>query len=174
MAADVVSTVVSSSIYTDMTFYLSVTAAMVSIATFVVGYTQMRIASAKVRLELYNKRFNIFLSALEYYQAVWEKGDGSINIKSAEFVKCYRESQFLFSDKDGVYDTLTKIMSFGSALENNREIREVDPISNHSNPIPLRDKGYDARDRMGEELKKLEKQMAKYIDFKVVRGWGIF
>lgn len=39
MAADVVSTVVNSPIYTNVTFYLSVIAAMVSIATFVVGYT---------------------------------------------------------------------------------------------------------------------------------------
>lgn len=173
MAVGVVDSVVSNSLYTDIAFYLSITAAMVSIATFVVGYTQMRIASAKVRLDLYNKRFNVYLSALGYYQSAWGKV-GDFDVKAAEFIKCYRESQFLFSKKDGVYDTLTKIKDYGGVISAKRDLEEDDKATNRSNASALHDKCEDARRAMGDELQVLENQIAKYIDFKVVRGWSAF
>lgn len=68
MAVEAASTVATNPIYADVTFYLSIAAALLSLATFVVGYSQMKIASAKVKLDLYNKRFSVYLAALEYYQ----------------------------------------------------------------------------------------------------------
>ncbi|MEE1868212.1 hypothetical protein [Pseudomonas auratipiscis] len=172
MAVDVVKTVAGDPIYADVTFYLSIAAALVSLATLTVGYTQMKIASAKVKLDLYNKRFNVYLSALEYYQSVWGKNDGELKIKAAEFIKCYRESQFLFSEKDGLYKTLTSIKDAGGVIALYQEMiaegKQGDAM--HS----LHEKSVDAREKMGKAIQILEQQMAKYINFKVVRGWSFW
>ncbi len=74
----------------------------------------MKIASAKVKLDLYNKRFNGYLAAFEYYPLAYGKVDGSMKAKSVERIKLYRESQFLFDSKGGVYDTLNRIMTSGN------------------------------------------------------------
>ncbi|BBV96693.1 hypothetical protein [Pseudomonas monteilii] len=172
MAAEVVNAVASSTVYADVTFFLSITAALVSLATLTVGYTQMKIASAKVRLDLYSKRFNVYLSALRYHQAVWGKEE--FETSESEFVKCYRESKFLFDHKDGIYDTLTKIKNCGGVIRTNNEIQEGNSIINKGSAIAFDDLCDSKRQEMTQELIKLEDQLAKYIDFKVVRGWTAF
>ena len=175
MVAEAVSTVAGNPIYADVTFYLSIAAALVSLATLTVGYTQMKIASAKVKLDLYNKRFNVYLSALEYYQAMWKQTDGDLKEKGAEFIKCYRESLFLFSEKSGVHETLTRIKNSGGIVSTYEELKKADAgINSHGPNIDaLHTKSVDARDKIGEDLQNLEKQMAEYTDFKVIRGWTV-
>ena len=99
-----------------ITLILSITTVLISIATFSVAYSQMKIASAKTKLDLYNKRFNIYIAALDYYQATWYKSLEEIKEKSIDFTKSYRESQFLFEESDGVYETLGKIQRNGSQI----------------------------------------------------------
>lgn len=165
---------VGNPIYMSITFYLSITAALVSLATLTVGYTQMKIASAKVKLDLYNKRFNVYLSALEYYQSVWGGSHDDFKQKASEFIKCYRESQFLFSEKDGIYETLTSIKNSGGVIGIFLEMEGKDERSKSaSNMEMLHEKCVASRDKMGEDLQALEKKLAKYIDFKVVRGWSM-
>lgn len=172
MAAEAINTVVGNPLYADITFYLSISAALVSLATLSIGYTQMKIASAKVKLDLYNKRFNVYLSALEYYQAMWKQTDVDLKEKAAEFIKCYRESLFLFSEKDGIHQTLTKIKDRAAIVSAYDEWKKSES-NGHSigNMNVLSEKSVDARQGIGEDLQVLERQMAKYIDFKVVRGW---
>jgi len=160
---------------TDITLYLSVAVVLISLATFTVGYSQMKIASAKVKLDLYSKRFNVYLAALEYYQSAYGKLDGGMRAKSVEFIKCYRESQFLFSDKDGVYDTLKRIMISGNQIlvyEDTKAGLQTN-ISSEATHM-LHEKSVEARLSFETDLIALEDQMAKYINFKVVRGWSFF
>lgn len=173
MVTEAVSAVASNPIYADVTFYLSIAAALVSLATLSVGYTQMKIASAKVKLDLYNKRFNVYISALEYYQAMWKQTDVDLKEKGAEFIKCYRESLFLFSEKDGIHQTLTKIKNNGGIVSTYEEYKRAGhgPHSAGNFDV-LQEKSGDARVKIGDDLQVLEKQIAKYIDFKVVRGWS--
>lgn len=171
MAVEAVSTVVSNPIYADVTFYLSIAAALVSLATLTVGYTQMKIASAKIRLDLYNKRFNIYLSALAYHQAVWDKGD--FKASETEFIKSYRESKFLFDYEDGIHETLTNIKNCGGVIRTNNEIQEGSSIINKDDSSAFDDLCDSKRQEMTKELGKLEDQLGKYIDFKVVRGWTV-
>jgi hypothetical protein len=172
-AASVVSSAITN---TDITFYISIAAALISVATFTVGYSQMKIASAKVRLDLYNKRFNVYLSALEYYQAMWKQTDDDLKQKGAEFIKCYRESLFLFSTKDGVYETLTKIKNSGSVVSNYENLKQADSgINSHGpNMDILHKKSVEAREKIGNDLQELEKQLEKYINFRVVDGWSFW
>lgn len=169
MAVEAVTTIATNPIYADVTLYLSIAAALVSLATLTVGYTQMKIASAKVKLDLYNKRFNVYVSALEYYQAFWDKNGGDLKVKGAEFIKCYRESQFLFSEKSGVYATLTVIKDSAGVIKIYEEMK----AEGKKDLGELHSKSVTAREKIGNALQTLEKQMAKYIDFKVVRGWTV-
>lgn len=170
MATEAANIVIS----TDITLYLSIAAALISLATFTVGYSQMKIASAKVRLDLYNKRFNVYVATLEYYQSAYGKVEGSMKAKSAEFIKCYRESQFLFNPKDGIFDTLNRIMTSGNLIhvyEDTKAGRQPH-ISSDTTHL-LHEKSIDAYLNFEKDLLILEKQMAKYIDFRVVRGWKV-
>ncbi|MEN5200140.1 hypothetical protein ABE525_13020 [Pseudomonas wadenswilerensis] len=174
MAAEAVSTVATNPNYADVTFYLSIAAALVSLAILTVGYIQMKIASVKVRLDLYSKRFNVYLSALSYHQAVWGKGNGDFYSNQTEFIKCYRESRFLFEKKDGIYDALTKIKNCGGIIGVNHELEEDGRTLSGSNVDVHHERCVEARQNMTKELSKLEEQMAEYIDFKVVSGWTFF
>ena len=157
---------------TDITLYLSIAAALISLATFTVGYSQMKIASAKVKLDLYNKRFNVYLVTLDYYQSAFGKVEGSMRERSVEFIKCYRESQFLFESKDGVFDTLNRIMTNGNIILVCEDTKAgLQPNISSDTAYILHEKSIDARLNFEKDLLILEGQMAKYIDFRVVRGW---
>jgi hypothetical protein len=155
-----------------ITTIVSVVGGVVGLVALSVAWTQMRIASAKVRLDLYNKRFNVYLSALAYHQAVWGKED--FKASASEFIKCYRESKFLFAKEDGIYDTLTIIKNCGGVIGVNQELAEDGRNLTESNSYAHHEKCVDARQEMTSALSKLEDQLAKYIDFKVVRGWSVF
>lgn len=158
----------------DITFYLSIAAAMLGLATFFVAFSQMKIAGAKVRLDLYNKRFNVYVAALEYYQAMWNHPISRLNEKAESFIKHYRESSFLFSSKDGIYETLTRIKDNGAVVKTHEEWK-LDSSGVHlvEGMDALHTKSVTARERIGADLQTLEKQIADYIDFRVVEGWAL-
>lgn len=160
----------------DITLYLSVATTTLGIATFFVGYSQMKIASAKVRLDLYNKRFNVYVAALEYYKAMWNHPINLMNLnqKAETFIKHYRESLFLFSKRDGIYETLTKIKDNGAVVTTYEEWKQ-DSSGLHSvdSLNALHTKSVTAKEKIGTDLQTLEMQIAHYIDFRVVEGWAL-
>jgi transcriptional antiterminator len=159
----------------NITLYLSIAAALISGATFTAGYSQMKIASAKVKLDLYNKRFNVYLATLEHYQSAYGKVEGSMKSKSIAFIKCHRESQFLLATNDGIFETLTRIMTNGNAIIVYEDsISNSQPNTSSETRYLLHEKSIDARLNFEKDLLILEKQMAKHIDFSVVRGWTFF
>lgn len=159
-----------------ITLIVSIAAVLVSIATFSVAYSQMKIASAKIRLDLYNKRFAVYVSALDYYHSTWYESQDKIKERGNQFVKFYRESQFLFESGDGVYDTLKKIMQNGADIqyyEKDKYEREKDPTKGF--PDSERDeKMMSVRFDFEENLKTLEQKIEKYIKFKTISGWKFF
>ncbi|HVX96861.1 MAG TPA: hypothetical protein VHK47_18235 [Polyangia bacterium] len=74
---------------------------------------QSRTNMAKLRLDLYDKRFAVYESTLAFYQAL----GGSAESLQGEpftslhrgFIKAFRESQFLFDDDSGVFELLKKV-----------------------------------------------------------------
>lgn len=159
-----------------MTLLVSILALLMSIAAFSVAFSQMKIASAKTKLDLYNKRFQIYVTALEYFQACYKKSHIEIEEKSFEITKVYRESRFLFAKEDGIYETLGKIQQNGSTIltfeknkyeiENNRTNNQFDLDIHHEHAVK-------ARLDFEENLKLLEVQMEKYIQFKEISGWSL-
>ncbi|MGC9199093.1 MAG: hypothetical protein ACP5E5_09160 [Acidobacteriaceae bacterium] len=82
--------------------------ATVFIAAFVaiIGFNQWRISRDKLRLDLFNRRFDVYLRVLDYYQEVL-KGEGvpSDSI-TTPFIKAVRESRFIFPKASGVHQFL--------------------------------------------------------------------
>lgn len=98
------------------TYIIPILTVLVACATFVVGYSQMRIASAKVKLDLYERRFNVYISALDFYRAFYKKEPQEVEKCMLELIRSCRESKFLFKEEDGIYEILTKIKKAGEQV----------------------------------------------------------
>jgi len=160
-----------------VTVILSVTASFVSIATLLVALSQVKIASAKTRLDLYNKRFNVYATALDYYKAAWGDSEQPVKIVAANFIKAYRESQFLFKASDGVYDTLTKIKDAGAAATGlEKLIAEIDADIAGDRRVAgqFREKRMEKLNEFEQALMTLEQQLGAYIRFEHASGWHPF
>ncbi|MBC8784422.1 hypothetical protein [Pseudomonas fluorescens] len=156
------------------TIFISGVVAVVGVIALFVAVAQMKIASAKVKLDLYNKRFNVYVATLEYYQSAYGKIEGSMRVKSGEFVKCYRESQFLFDKNDKIFDTLNRIMTHGNQILVYEETQSGATKVSQETAYLLHEKSVDARLAFEKDLILLEEQLAKYINFKTISGWRMF
>lgn len=156
------------------TIVISGIVALVGVATLVVAWSQMKIASAKVKLDLYNKRFSVYVATLEYYQSAYGKVEGDMRAKSAVFVKHCRESQFLFDKNDKIFETLNRIMTHGNQILVYEETQSGATNFSQDTVYMLQEKSVDARRAFEKDLLLLEEQLAKYISFKTITGWRMF
>jgi len=143
------------------------------LATFFVAYSQMRIASAKARLDLYNRRFAIYICALEYYLLLNnDASEAEIKEKSISFTKAARESIFLFDTIDGISETMHDIMQDGSIIrEYMRADKDYDSGRQRDETSLLHQASINARDDFYKKLGLLEQQIDKYIEFRNIEGW---
>jgi len=135
----------------------------------------MKIASSKARLDLYNKRFAIYTTALEYYQVLWGKSDASLKVSEANMIKAFRESKFLFKKSDGIYGTLEKIKDAGAmatGIKERIEIMEKEVSADGRALTKSRENRSAALQRFEDNLKTLEQQLEKYLRFKTASGWS--
>lgn len=63
---------------------------------------------SKLKLSLYEKRFEIFKSALELHLALLRRKDKNVGDMLDEFTKKYREAKFLFAPKDKILELYLK------------------------------------------------------------------
>ncbi|WP_243412499.1 hypothetical protein [Stenotrophomonas maltophilia] len=147
---------------------------LLSIATILIALSQMKIASSKARLDLYNKRFAIYTTALEYFQALWEKSDTPLKACEANMIKAFRESKFLFKQSDGIYETLERIKDAGAmATYLKEDISKIESgiVTDDRILTSSRENRSDALQRFEDNLKLLEQQLEKYLGFKTASGW---
>lgn len=157
------------------TLLLGAAALLVSSSVGLVAYSQMRIASAKTKLDLYNKRFAIYVSALDFYQALWNEPDAVLKI-SAATTRAYRESQFLFDRADGVYETFGKLHQHGfKAKYHHDQIKQIEspPHGRTGDAAYDRQAKSTSLTAYEKELRVLETRIAKYLSFTGVSGWAM-
>lgn len=155
------------------TIIISGIIAIVGVATLVVAWSQMRIASAKIKLDLYNKRLNVYLAALEYYQYAYSDNRVDLKQKAEKLTHAYRETKFLFNSKDGVHETLGKIQKGAGIVRAYDDYRREGKFDMERESILVR-RNADALLAMEQDLLNLETQLGKYLSFQNVRGWTIF
>ncbi len=160
--------------------YMGIAILIVSICTLLVAFSQMRIASAKTRLDLYNKRFSIYLVALDYYQSLWrehsEDSVQDIKEKAVAFTKAYRESQFLFDADSGIYKILGEIQQHGGTMSyyiKRRVECDAKNVEDRSDLQALLNAYNESFPLFEMKLKVLEIKMKKYLDFSNINGWRV-
>jgi hypothetical protein len=154
-------------------------ALIISALTFCIVFAQMRIASSKVKLDLYDRRFEIYQAALELYQAIWDWKWEAIQPLEHRFIHAFRESQFLFDEKDGVYQTLEQIKDCNAKITADQKARAgKDDIGGDPDAISqyrrlLTGAAGKASIDFDKLLQQLEKQLKKYLDFRNIDGWSL-
>lgn len=157
----------------QVTTVVSVVGGVVGLIAVTVAWSQMRIASAKTKLDLYNKRFNVYLAALEFYQYAYADSRTDLKEKSDKLTHAYRESKFLFDSKDGIHEILGKIQKGSSVVKAYEDHRRNGGFDGARESMLLKRQGEALLD-MAKDLLALEEQLGKYLRFHNVRGWTIF
>lgn len=157
----------------QVTMIVSVVGGVVGFIALTVAWSQMRIASAKTKLDLYNKRFSVYLAALEYYQYTFSESKDDLRAKANKLIHAYRESKFLFDEKDGIYETLGRIQKAMGVIRGYEEFKKS-PSKSVDTAALLSEKYMSALLSMEGDILALEEQLKKYLSFHNVRGWTIF
>lgn len=138
-------------------------ATTVSILAVVVAFFALWVSADKLRLDLYNKRFDIYLRTLKFQEALLRKPkeDGTVAALQADFMIASRESKFLFGPESGVYDQLRKLLEASVTI-----------MQDMSNELPLEMKLEHQKKHFaavalwsGPGLETLENLMAPYLNF---------
>ncbi len=152
--------------------------ATVVIAIYVafIGTAQSRTARAKFRLDLYERRLNIYLSAIDLWQALTEWGELPDEQRAAKrrlFIHAVRESRFLFADNPSVLRTLEEI--------NKRSFKITGFVEELSRWAETNPEGYVIAYNEKEEsvvwiteaLNRLESKLTPYLAFeeKNIKHW---
>lgn len=86
---------------------------VVAIFLAYVAYQQWKTNQNKLRLDLYNRRFEVYSNTIIFFQHLSElpQGEQSEEFKKVHraFIRSCRESQFLFSKESKVFEILEKI-----------------------------------------------------------------
>ena len=98
---------------TDAHWDLGLKAIAALATTIVAGYVarisrqQWLTNREKLRLDLYDRRFKIYVRVLEFYNAVilWDGSDEQQGLK-APYTQAFRESRFLFPKNSGIFSFL--------------------------------------------------------------------
>jgi len=147
---------------------------VVACITAYIAFEQCKTARAKLKLDLYNKRFSIYESVLKLYQATWSKDYERMELLSFEFLKSFRESKFLFDKKDGsIYEILSKIQQNNAAILGYEELlyKEINgEVTDKDKKEALQKYALVNRAGFEKNLIDLEKEIDKYLYFKSING----
>jgi hypothetical protein len=86
-----------------------VTAVATVIVAIYVGWIskqQSKTNQEKLRFDLYQRRFEIYLRVLDFHFAIWQQDEPRLQLLHMLFMKAFWESKFLFPEESGIYDFL--------------------------------------------------------------------
>jgi hypothetical protein len=129
------------------------------------------IESTKIRLDLYDRRFQIFVSIFDFYEALvsWQgQGTPEQLAAKAKFFRAYQESGFLFSKESGIQGTLKKLLDDSGTVIGFKEHGE-----SYRADTELYLKQFNEMNRVlttgfDDGLAKLRVAMAEYLNFQAI------
>jgi hypothetical protein len=152
-------------------------ALLVSIASLVMSSTiavvvariQSRATKEKLRFDLYERRFAVYLRTLEFHQALAGPREFFLteDFRSLhrEFIKAARESQYLFDDGSGIQKLLEQLHGEAfkiKAVKGNREELGPELFKN------MFDQSMAALTIFNSAIPELEKKLKPYLNFQKV------
>jgi hypothetical protein len=155
----------------DMFDYL-IAVTPIFIAAFVafIACWQSRINRNKLRLDLYNRRFDVYSKALEFFIFLLSYNPSNISTEVCknlhkDFIKALRESKFLFDDKSNVHNILKQMNDKAFLIiglkEQGGALAKADPLEFNK----MNEQSLEAMHWFNEAIPKLEKAMARYLNF---------
>jgi hypothetical protein len=95
----------------------SIVTAAIAVIVAIITYQQWRTNREKLRLDLYNRRFEIYLRCLDLYRApVEEKSASERDAILSRFVSARLESRFLFPKDSGIQNLMIDFQRCATAL----------------------------------------------------------
>ncbi len=86
---------------------------------------QWRTNQEKLRLDLYAKRFDIYMRTLDLHNALLAWNDEPEQVKLiSPFYRAYRESRFLFPESAGVFRFMEEFSKHAFHITNFKEVRD--------------------------------------------------
>jgi hypothetical protein len=143
-----------------------VIATLISLVALVVAALSYFVASERFRLDLYNKRFDIYVRTVRFYQALMtsqrDDEDETFAALRKEFILAIRESQFLFSPESGVYDLLSRLNFDSLKITGQKDMpKGLPPDQGIGNQKQFSD----ALIRWNSSMEPLEAMMAPYLNY---------
>ncbi len=145
---------------------------LISLAVAYIAWAQYATNRAKLKLDLYGRRFTVYEKTLNYYLRYMRNGEAGDSIEDSQidFVRAYRESMFLFGAQSKVYETLTEIkdvMAFNVQYAARLQAQPSDKDANAAwSQTSAR------QPDVGVMLLRLEIEMLPYLDFKQIERAG--
>lgn len=130
---------------------------ILGLATIRISLHQSKINEDKLKLDLYDRRFEVYRITLKYYQGFmddnWPKEEVRYN-----FIELKEASYFLFPKKTGIYATLEEIHKLGVKIKGWKE--EVDKTLHVAAIIP------NEINKMTLEVNKLKEALEQVLVIK--------
>ncbi|MGA3117133.1 MAG: hypothetical protein ABSF90_22165 [Syntrophobacteraceae bacterium] len=102
-------------ILTLANLFIALFVAYIALQQYFTNKRQVKINDEKLRLDLYNRRFNVYSTALDFhfalveFSASGEQHKDAFTILHKQFLKVAQESQFLFKPDSSIYDMLVEM-----------------------------------------------------------------
>jgi hypothetical protein len=141
-------------------------AGAISFFSYRIARWQGRIANERIRLDLYNRRFEIFTGIFDMYEVMisWKATPEQIAVRS-KFFRAYQEAGFLFRKESGIEEllkTLNDDVNSVIAMKENPDLYKYD-MKIHQEKFQEMNKiqttGFD------RGLSQLKAAMAEYLNF---------
>ncbi|MDD2852823.1 MAG: hypothetical protein PHY09_13110 [Desulfuromonadaceae bacterium] len=150
---------------------IAITPIVISVFLLLLTRRQAKINEEKLRLDLYNRRFEIYSRALDYFQALVlydasPELQTDLMILRKTFIKSCEESQFLFEKKSGIYELLkemhTKSFERTGFKEISQQLAKTGAVDEVTNGFT---KSEETLQWFSDATSKLRDKMAPYLNF---------
>ena len=139
--------------------------AIMSIFLGYIAYQQMRINEKKLKLDLYNKRFEVYSYTLKFQH---ELIDNQLTSETRrKFIELKQASKFLFSLDDKIYESLNEIHNKSFKITGFRN--ESEKLKNHPESKKARQECEEALNWIINEINILDVKLSKYLNLGQIR-----
>jgi hypothetical protein len=140
---------------------------LISLVALAISTFSYFVAPERFRLDLHNKRFDIYVRTVKFYQALLSSEVGMADGRSfvalrADFIIAVKESRFLFSPESGVYDLLNRLNSASITITGSRDLPKGLPPETI---IQNQKKFSEALILWNSSIETLEDLMAPYLNY---------
>jgi hypothetical protein len=144
---------------------IAVLTVLISLAAFVVALFSLVVNEEKFRLDLYNKRFDIYVRAVRFYQALFKADRDTEAFADLynSFILASREAQFLFDPGSGVYKLLEQLNRDSMTILGQKDMPKNLPFEQEKANMEAHSS---AIMRWNASMEPLEAMMAPYLNYR--------